>query len=255
MATLFNIVEIEKPIRVGLRKTVFTMLSSMHTDLFSELEEHATARTLWDALKLKFGGTSATRLHSLNIEFDSYKMPLNHTMKQHLRAMSTMIRKPKETSNTLIEEQKIQGGLRSLPDSWETMVISMTHNRKIKTFDDLSRHLELEAECFEASKASKAAKSRSAYVANNGCHAPRGPKHKNYALRQDFGNGLVPKKTKNTKRKQGKHDGKGKNDKCFNYDKEHFAPDCTEPRKVLPKFNSCKIFVYTHVMVAHSHPY
>ena len=65
----------------------FTMLSSMHNDLISEFEEHVTACALWDALKLKFGGTSATRLRGLNIKFDSYKMRLNHTMKQHVKAM------------------------------------------------------------------------------------------------------------------------------------------------------------------------
>ena len=59
----------------------FTMLSSMHDDLISEFEEHATAHALWDALKLKFGGTSTTRLRNLNIKFESYKMHPNHTMK------------------------------------------------------------------------------------------------------------------------------------------------------------------------------
>ena len=80
------------------------MLSSMHNDLIDEFEEHATARALWDALKLKFGGTFATRLCGLNIKFDFYKMCPNHTMKQHLRAMSTMIYELKVAGNTLTEE-------------------------------------------------------------------------------------------------------------------------------------------------------
>ena len=69
----------------------FTMLSSMQNDLIGEFEKHATTRAMWDALKLKFGGTFATRLCDLNIKFDSYKMCSNHTMKQHLKVMSTMI--------------------------------------------------------------------------------------------------------------------------------------------------------------------
>ena len=69
----------------------FTMLTSLHNDLIDEFEEHATNHAFWDALKLKFGRTSTTKLHDLNIKFDSYKMRPNHTMKQHLRAMSTMI--------------------------------------------------------------------------------------------------------------------------------------------------------------------
>ena len=121
-----------------------------------------------------------TRLHGLNIKFDSYKMRPNHTMKQHFRAMSTMIRELKAAGNTLTEKQRTQVGLHFLPDSWETMMISMTYNENIKTFDDLSHHLELEAKCLEASKATKATKSGSTNVINNDSHAPRGPKCKNY---------------------------------------------------------------------------
>ena len=39
----------------------FTMFISMHNDYIDKFEEHATTRALWDALKLKFGGTSTTR--------------------------------------------------------------------------------------------------------------------------------------------------------------------------------------------------
>ena len=78
------------------------------------------------------------------------------------------------------------------------MMINMTYNENNKTFDDLSCHHKLEVEHLEAFKAFKAAKSRSAYVANNDSRAPRGPKHKNYAPRQNSGNGSTPKKAKNT---------------------------------------------------------
>ena len=112
-----------------------------------------------------------------------------------------MIRELKAVSNTLTKEQKFQVGIRSLQDSWETMVINMTHNENVKTFDDLSRHLELEDDRLKASNATKAAKSGSVYVANNDSCAPKGPKRKNYAPRQDSSNGSAPKNAKNTKRK------------------------------------------------------
>jgi hypothetical protein len=59
----------------------FTMLRSMHNDLIGEFEVHPMAKGMWEALKLKFGGTSATRLSGLTMRFDSYKMRLDQTMK------------------------------------------------------------------------------------------------------------------------------------------------------------------------------
>ena len=47
----------------------------------------------------------------------------------------------------------------------------MTYNENIKTFDDLPRHLELEAERFEAAKANG-----SSYTAQSGSRRPFGPK-------------------------------------------------------------------------------
>ena len=93
-------------------------------------------------------------------------------------------------------------------------------------------------------------------MANNDSHVPRWPKRKNCAPRQYSINGLVPKKAKNSKCKQSKRSGKGRNDKCFNYNKEgHFTQDCTKPRNVLPDFNSHKIlfslmlWLLTHIHI------
>ena len=86
------------------RRVCFTMLSSMHNDLIGEFEEYPTAQELWKALKIRYGRTSATRLRGLTMKFDSYKMRSEHTMKQHLRAMSTMIRELKTAGNNLTDE-------------------------------------------------------------------------------------------------------------------------------------------------------
>ena len=103
------------------RCACFTMLSSMHNDLIGEFKEYLTAQELWKALKIRYGRTSATRLRGLTMKFDSYKMRSEHTMKQHFRAMSTMIRELKTTRNNLTDEQQVQLVIRSLPNSWETM--------------------------------------------------------------------------------------------------------------------------------------
>ena len=52
----------------------FTMSSSMHNDLISEFEQYTTVQEMWKSLKLRYGGTSATRLRGLIMKFDSYKM-------------------------------------------------------------------------------------------------------------------------------------------------------------------------------------
>ena len=84
--------------------TRFTMLSSMHNDLIGEFKQYTTVQDKWKALKLRYGETSATRLRGLTMKFDSYKMHSEHTMKQHLRAMSSMIRELKSTGNNLTNE-------------------------------------------------------------------------------------------------------------------------------------------------------
>ena len=85
----------------------FTMLRSMHNDLVGEFEQYTTAQDIWKALKLRYGGTSTTRLRGLTMKFDSYKMRFEHTMKQHLRAMSSMIRELKSAGNNLTDEQQV----------------------------------------------------------------------------------------------------------------------------------------------------
>ena len=65
-----------------------------------------------------------------------------------------MIRELKAAENNLSDEQQVQASIRSLPDTWVQMRVNMTHNENIKTFDDFSRHLELETECLEAARAS-----------------------------------------------------------------------------------------------------
>lgn len=72
--------------------------------------------------------------------------PKNHTMAQHLRVISAMIREMKAASNDLTDEQQILVVIRCLFDpSWEDVKLVLTHNEGIKTFDDISQHLELEA--------------------------------------------------------------------------------------------------------------
>ena len=86
------------------RYACFTMLSSMHNDLIGEFKSYGTIQDMWIALKAKFGGTTVTRLHTLTLKFDTFRMQRGDSMQKHLRKMSTMIRELKVVRNNLTDE-------------------------------------------------------------------------------------------------------------------------------------------------------
>jgi hypothetical protein len=170
-------------------------------------------------------------------------------MKQHLRVMSSMIRELKAAENHLTDEQQVQAVIRSLPSSWDAMSQNLMHNENIKTFKDVSHHLELEAERLEAAKPNS-----SAYLAEScsrrAFRAKRKNNDKHGAARP------VPKKERTNNRKRGKCTGRKDKSKmvCFNCRKEgHFAREYTKQKKALSDF-SRYVYVTSHVMVAHSYP-
>jgi transposase InsO family protein len=234
------------------------MLSSMHDDLIGEYEIFQNAKDMWDQLKFDFGGTSTTRLRSLVLKFEVYRKDPKHTMTEHLKMMSGMIRDLKATRNVLTDEQQVQAVIRSLPDSWISMKQIMTHNENIKNFADISRHVELEAERQEATKSA-------ALIAHSGQRKPNGFKRKDKgkAARQGGPSTNAPKVNKGAnqhKRKRGAKKNISKM-KCYNCNKlGHFTRDCTEPKKVslpldLSSIYVCypsSIFVCSHVFVAKS---
>ncbi|GAV83070.1 UBN2_2 domain-containing protein [Cephalotus follicularis] len=131
----------------------FTLLSCMHDDIIGAYEHCATVKEIWDQLRFDFAGTSVTRLQSLVLKFEMYKKGPKNSMTEHLRIMSTMIRDLKNAKVALSDEQQVQAVIRSLPVSWVNMRQILIHNENIKNFADISRHVELEAECEEAIRA------------------------------------------------------------------------------------------------------
>ena len=55
------------------------LLSSMRNDIMLCFERHRSAQTVWDAVKVQYGGTSTTRLRQLILKFDGNKKHQNHT--------------------------------------------------------------------------------------------------------------------------------------------------------------------------------
>ena len=83
----------------------FTMLSSIHNDLIREFENYPNAQEMWNQLKIAYGGTSATRLRALTLKFKQYVMDSKHSIAEHLRTISALIRDLKATGNNLSDEQ------------------------------------------------------------------------------------------------------------------------------------------------------
>ena len=80
------------------------LLSCMQDDLMIEYEVYQTSHEMWEALKKKYGGLSATKLRGLVMKFGNYKMQLNHTMKQDPKEMKRMIKELKTFGHMLTDD-------------------------------------------------------------------------------------------------------------------------------------------------------
>ena len=229
------------------------MLSSMRNDMMLCFENNRLAMAIWDAVKIKFGGTLITKLCQLTLKFNAYKKQSNHTMRQHLTVMSNMISELKGAGHKLTDEQQVQVVICSLPQAWEHLRINLTHNDNIKTFDDVARHVKLEEDRLLADEFS-----RQTYMTESNKVGSSDTERKKWK-----GKGFKPRKGGNNtnlsgnKRKRKKHIGtQSSNMNCFNCGKSsHFALDCTEPKVIYDQIHFHNAFVSSFLMWIETVPY
>ena len=172
------------------------------------------------------------------------------SMAEHLRTMSTLIHDLKVAGNNLSNEQQVTAVIHSLPEpTRRRMKLVLTHSENIKTFVDISCHLELEAEHMGAHQ-------NTFLVAQSGQQKAFKPKRKGQGRYAKGAGNLRPKKGKIARCQKGKHAKKDKAKiKCYNYGKKgHFARECIEPKKVSILNNFAITYVCTHVFFAHTIP-
>ena len=117
-------------------------------DLLGEFERCPIAKDIWDRLKIRFSQTSATRLRTLCLKWMQFQLDAGRPVIEQLQNLSGIVRDLRSAGQDIPEDEQAQNVIRALPDTklWQNFLQVMAYNKNIKTFDAISKHLEMEDE-------------------------------------------------------------------------------------------------------------
>ncbi|XP_043698684.1 uncharacterized mitochondrial protein AtMg00810-like [Telopea speciosissima] len=125
-----------------------SLMRELGYPLAGQYEKCETAKSMWDLVRLDYGGISMTKLRSMTkfrsmtLKFEMYRKDPKHTMVEYLRVIKDMIQQLDDTGKHLTDEQQVQAIIRTLLDFWGQIKIVLTHNDTVKTFNDIAAHVE-----------------------------------------------------------------------------------------------------------------
>ena len=120
----------------------------MHDDLLREFKGCPTTKNMWDYLKIWLDQTSAIRLRTLRLKWTQFKLDAGRPVTEQLWTLSGIVCDLKAARQDIPEDEQALNVMRALPKTKlrENFSQVMAHNDNIKTFNAISKHLEMEDE-------------------------------------------------------------------------------------------------------------
>ncbi|KAG5565586.1 hypothetical protein RHGRI_001486 [Rhododendron griersonianum] len=221
------------------------MLTFMEPDIEILFEEHAHAKTMFNAISNAYRASSETYIQLLMERFTGTEMKEDENVIDHVNKLSVIAKELATLDNPLPDRLQVSTILQSLPTSWDSAVVALNFSSTTLTTKNLPVLLGIEAERRAKKKTTKsfltlapAATFEPPQFENKKFHSSSGSsksgQQKNYS------------KNFKGKGKQFKNGGNfKKKGSCFNCGKfGHFQADCCGPKNSRkPNFGGSKDIV------------
>ncbi|KAK1424497.1 hypothetical protein QVD17_19827 [Tagetes erecta] len=129
---LWGTIDVEKGAEVGDEKRIYTakamILQTLPQDVLDQVAQYATAKEVWDSLKVQNLGADLVqkaRLHTLRSELETMKMKSNERISDFAGKLSSIKTKSKGLGHALKDKTLIRKLLASAPKKFLPLVATM----------------------------------------------------------------------------------------------------------------------------------